>query len=60
MYYKNKHDNLILSDIDEMRKLESPHSDPGKLLSYLYKTFISKNLHYIYITFRWKEQSINH
>ncbi|GAB1867119.1 Pseudouridylate synthase 7-like protein [Camponotus japonicus] len=28
MYYKNKHDNLILSDIDEMRKLASPHNDP--------------------------------
>lgn len=36
MYYKNKHDNLILSDIDEMRKLASPHNDPGKLFHYLY------------------------
>lgn len=59
MYYKNKHDNLILSDIDEMRKIASPQNDPGKLL-YLYKTFISRHLHYIYIIFRWKKQSINH
>ncbi|EFN64086.1 Pseudouridylate synthase 7-like protein [Camponotus floridanus] len=28
MYYKNKHDNLILSDIDQMRKIASPQNDP--------------------------------
>ncbi|XP_050453548.1 pseudouridylate synthase 7 homolog [Cataglyphis hispanica] len=28
MYYKEKHDNLILSDIDEMRKLVSPQNNP--------------------------------
>lgn len=38
MCYKNKHDNLILSDIDEMRKKHvSPHNDPGKLCSYYMK-----------------------
>ncbi|XP_029677051.1 pseudouridylate synthase 7 homolog [Formica exsecta] len=32
MYYKEKHDNLILSDIDEMRKLVSPQNNPdGKI-----------------------------
>lgn len=29
MHYKEKHDNLILSDIDEMRKLVSPQNNPG-------------------------------
>ncbi|KAL6431202.1 hypothetical protein ACFW04_007127 [Cataglyphis niger] len=28
MYYKEKHDNLILSDIDEMRKVVSPQNNP--------------------------------
>jgi len=31
MHYKEKHDNLILSDIDEMRKHKVPQNEPGKL-----------------------------
>jgi len=29
MHYENKHDDLILSDIDEMRKLTSPQDKPS-------------------------------
>jgi len=29
MHYENKHDDLILSDIDEMRKVTPPQDKPG-------------------------------
>lgn len=30
MRYKAKHDDLISSDIDELRKVKQPKDDPGK------------------------------
>lgn len=43
MRYKEKHDNLILSDIDEMRKCKPPQDEPGKLFSHLSKILILNN-----------------
>lgn len=62
MHYENKHDDLILSDIDEMRKLASPQDKPSiYLLSlHLFETFVLKIIHTMYIIFRWKEQSVDH
>lgn len=42
MHHKEKHDNLILADIDEMRKHTYPQDDPGKPL--LISIFI-KDIH---------------
>lgn len=61
MHYENKHDDLILSDIDEMRKLSAPQDKPS--ISQLPLTFILKVLKIIYATyiiFRWKVQGVDH
>lgn len=61
MHYENKHDDLILSDIDEMRKLASPQDKPSIYLSlHLFETFVLKIIRTIYTIFRWKEQSVDH
>lgn len=62
MHYENKHDDLILSDIDEIKKLTSPQDKPSinQLFLYLFRTFVLKIIHTIYIIFRWEEQSIDH
>lgn len=62
MHYENKHDDLILSDIDEMRKLPAPQDKPS--ISQLFLTFIRKVvlkiIYVTYIIFRWKVQSTDH
>lgn len=36
MHYENKHDDLILSDIDEMRKHTSPQDKPSKSITFIF------------------------
>lgn len=63
MHYENKHDDLILSDIDEMRKLTSPQDKPSInqiIFTHLFETFVLKIIHTIYTIFRWEEQSVDY
>lgn len=48
MHYKEKHDDLIVSDIDEMRKRTPPQNDPGKsvICTFVPKTFILNDSFY--------------
>lgn len=61
MHYENKHDDLILPDIDKMRKLTSPQDKPGiNQFLHLFEMFILKIIRAAYTIFRWKEQSVDH
>lgn len=50
MHYENKHDDLILSDIDEMRKLASPQDKPSisVVFTFIRNVRLKNNSHYIH------------
>ena len=66
MHYANKTDDLVIADSDEMRGVEQPKDNPGKLLIFIlissnyFIVLISSTIIGAYSLFRRKIQSINY